>query len=401
MKWKYLLIPVFVFLSCERTSDSEEILKYFGDAKEDIGYSVAIADDGYFICGQLTMITRSTENRITKTGRKMGLIKTGFDGNTIWEKTFGDTLTGSGSKAIILDDGSVLCTGQVTVNSTTLDDIIVVKINSDGSGVQEKIYETSGNQAATDILQTSEGFLLMGTTDVARTPLTDSTGNKAGKKDILILRLDEDLNPIGTIPGKGFPNDDYGAVIIPDGENGFVIAGTTDRSEESDQGGSNIFLLRINAFGSDIGKQIIGTTAGEYVSDIEPVDNGYLIAGTLNRETSAQTIFLIKVPKDISQTPVFTKTIGDTKMWSVNAMSRYRNNYYVLAGKKGYGSTSDMLVCAIDEEGNFVEGKEKSAETDGIQVFNDVVADTVGNVIAVGKNTYETNSMITLLKFKF
>jgi hypothetical protein len=73
-------------------------------------------------------------------------------------------------------------------------------------------------------------------------------------------------------------------------------------------------------------------------------------------------------------------------MWSVNAMSRYRNNYFVLAGKKGYGSSSDMLVCAIDEEGNFVD---------------DVVSDTGGNIIAVGKNTYETNSMITLLKFKF
>jgi hypothetical protein len=401
MKWKCFLIPVFVFLSCERTSDSEEILKYYGDAKEDIGYSVAIADDSYFICGQLTEITRSSENRITKTVRKMGLIKTGLDGNTIWEKTFGDTLVGSGSKVIILDDGSVLCAGQVTVNSTTLDDIIVVKINPDGSGILEKIFKTSGNQTSADILQTSEGFLLMGTTDIARTPITDSTGNKAGKKDILITRLDKDLNQIGAIPGKGFPNDDYGTSIIPDGESGFVIAGSTDRSEESGQGGSNIFLLRINAFGNDIGKQIIGTPAGENVSDIEPVDDGYLIAGTLNRETSAQTIFLTKVLKDISQVPVFTKTIGDTKMWSVNAMSRYRNNYFVLAGKKGYGSSSDMLVCAIDEEGNFVDGKEKSAETDGIQVLNDVVSDTGGNIIAVGKNTYETNSMITLLKFKF
>jgi hypothetical protein len=401
MKWKYFLIPVFIFLSCERTNDSEEILKYYGDAKEDIGFSVAIADDGYFICGQITEITRSPENRITKTVRKIGLIKTGFDGNTIWQKTFGDTLVGSGSKVKILDDGSVICAGQVTVSSTTLEDIIVVKINSDGTGIHENIFKTSGNQSSTDILQTSNGFLLLGTTDVARTPITDSTGNKAGKKDILIIKLDQNLNQIGTIPGKGFPNDDYGAAIIPDGENGFVIAGTTDRSEEAGQGSSNILLLRVNAFGSDIGKQIIGTTAGEYVSDIEPVDDGYLVAGTINRETSNQTIFLTKVPKDISQVPVFTKTMGDTKMWSVNAMNRYKNNYYVLAGKKGYGSSSDMLVCAIDEEGNLVEGKEKSAETDGTQVFNDVVSDPSGDIIAVGKNTYETNSMITLFKFRF
>jgi len=58
-------------------------------------------------------------------------------------------------------------------------------------------------------------------------------------------------------------------------------------------------------------------------------------------------------------------------------------------------------VCAIDEEGNLVEGKEKSAETDGTQVFNDVVSDPSGDIIAVGKNTYETNSMITLFKFRF
>jgi|WetSurMetagenome_2_1015567.scaffolds.fasta_scaffold69431_2 hypothetical protein len=401
MKWKYLIIPVFILLSCDRTFDSNEILKYYGDAKEDIGSSIAIADDGYYICGQLTEITRSPENRITKTVRKMGLIKTGFDGNTIWEKSFGDTLAGSGSKVLTLDDGSVICAGQVTVNSSTLDDIIVVRLNSDGSDITQKVFKTSGNQSSTDILQTSEGFLLLGTTDISRTPLTDSTGNKAGKKDILIMRLDPDLNQIGSIPGKGFPNDDYGAAIIPDGQNGFVIAGTTDRSEEAGQGNNNILLLRINVFGNDIGKQIIGTSAGEYVSDIEPVDDGYLITGTINRETSAQNIFLTKVPKDISQVPVFTKTIGDSKIWSVNAMSRYRNNYFVLAGKKGYGSASDLLVCAIDEDGNLIDGKEKSASTDGIQILNDVASDTDGNVIAVGKNTFETNSMITLLKFRF
>jgi hypothetical protein len=59
-----------------------------------------------------------------------------------------------------------------------------------------------------------------------------------------------------------------------------------------------------------------------------------------------------------------------------------------------------MLVFAMDANGNFIEGMKKIPEGTGVQVAYDVLSDGE-DIVAVGKNTYENNSMITLLKFRF
>jgi hypothetical protein len=87
--------------------------------------------------------------------------------------------------------------------------------------------------------------------------------------------------------------------------------------------------------------------------------------------------------------------------WSVKAMSKYKSNYYVVAGQAGAASSAKMLVFLIDSEGKMVEGKEMITGSTGIQAANDVVSDNDDYVIAVGINSYENSSMITLLKFRF
>jgi hypothetical protein len=131
---KIILFVLIVFASCKRTSDNPEILKFYGDAREDIGYSVAEGDEGYYICGQATEITRSSGNIISGTSRKPCIIKTDFEGNTIWEKHFGGKLQGLASKVIVLEDGSVVAAGQVTDTVTSKTDILVVRLNSTGTG---------------------------------------------------------------------------------------------------------------------------------------------------------------------------------------------------------------------------------------------------------------------------
>ena len=72
-----------------------------------------------------------------------------------------------------------------------------------------------------------------------------------------------------------------------------------------------------------------------------------------------------------------------------------------MAGQAGTGSSAKMLIFVTDSDGNLVEGKQMIAGGTGAQVAYDVISDGDDNIIAVGKNSYETNSMISLLKFRF
>jgi hypothetical protein len=400
MKSKYSILFILVFLSaCNKTTDSGEILKFYGDVKEDIGYSIAIASDSYYIGGQLTQITRNGV-QIVSSSKKPGIIKTGYDGNTIWEKFLGGKLEGSLSKVIVLSDGSVAAAGQVTDTVTLKTDIFIAKINADGTNGVWKTYSAGGNLISKDLLQTSEGFLLLGTTDAARPVTSDSTGNLAGKKDILLIRFDNSLTIIDTPSPLGFPNNDIGVAIKPDIGGGYIITGTTERYLSKGHK-SDLLLWKINSIGISTQSAIIGGTDDEYASDFEVLDDGYLITGIVSSTTGNDSVLIKKIPLNIYSDPVFTKKIGGTSAWSVNAVCRYKSSSFVLSGTEGSSTQSKMLIFVIDAGGNLAEEKVKISGSTGVEISYDVISDSENNIIAIGKNSFGNNSMISLLKFRF
>jgi hypothetical protein len=82
-------------------------------------------------------------------------------------------------------------------------------------------------------------------------------------------------------------------------------------------------------------------------------------------------------------------------------MCRYKSSSFLLAGQYGTGLLARILIFSIDEYGNMVEGRKKITGGTGSQAANDVISDSEGNIIVVGKNSYENNSLITFLKFRF
>lgn len=407
-----ILLLIILLYSCEKNQDKPDLLlKFYGDALEDIGYSVTKVDDGYVIAGQITEVVRTGGNLIDEENseRKLGIIKTGPDGNVIWKRSFGDRLAAVGSKILALDDGSVICTGFAVDSVTLQKDIFVVKVGADGTGSLEKIYKSNGNQYGIDILKTPGGFLILGSTDVERQPLTDSTGNAAGKKDILLLHINDNLEATLSPAAIGFPGNDEGAAIRTDINGGYIIAGTTDRSDQppSVQAENNIFLFRINSDGSAIQPVIVGGILDEYASDIEVLTDSYYISGTVGSEGTVQKGYVWRISENIYAPPIVAHEIeigtssSTTASFSVKALSRYKTNSFVMAGQSGTGSSAKMLVFAADVDGNVLEGTEMILGGTGMQVAYDVISDVDDNIIVVGKNSFEKNSMISLIKFRF
>jgi len=410
MKIKYLILfMAAVLLSCERNSDTKDILlKFYGDAYEDIGYSVSETDNGYVITGQITRLTRDG-NYILSDTNKVAVIRTDYEGNSIGEpQIFGGKLPGSGTKVLTLEDETIVAVGYVVDTVTNKKDIYAVKLNP-GGDYDQLIYKRTGNQYATDVIQTQDGFLILGTTDIKREPSTEVTGNAAGKKDIFLLRVNNNLDTLAPIPAVGFIGNDEGVAIKHDLGGGYIVAGTTDRSDRpaSEQSGNNVFLLRVNSDGSTTQPRIVGGTLNETASDFEVLSDGYLIAGTIGDEGSAdQRGYIWKMPRDIYNEPDFMHEIvieqsSASAPFSINAMCKYKTSSFLLAGQHGTGLSSRMLIFSVDAFGELVEGRIKIVGGTGTQEAFDVISDDSDNIIAVGSNSYENNSMISFLKFRF
>ena len=403
---KTAIISLLLFASCQKSVDQQYTLKFYGDAYEDIGYSVTIVSDGYVIAGQFDVIKRSGGS-IVSDSKDMGIIKTGWDGNVLWKVTAGGKYNDWGSKINQLDDGSLVCVGTYTDTTTTTGttNVFVVKMSATGDIQWKKTYGGAGNQTGKDIVKTSDGYLILGSTDVARGAPGDSLGNITGNTDILLLKINDAGDSTGSVI-RGYIGNDVGKVIKPDLGGGFIVFGTTDNSDPG-QSNNNLLLMKINSSGYVTQTKILGGTADEYAGDMEVLSDGYLLVYTIGKDGDNQQISVMKLTNNIFAPPLFTNTITITNpatnetSAAVYALSKYKTNSYLLAGQSGKGTSAKMLIFEMDGSGNLVSGNQMIKGSTGAQVAYDVASGDDEYIIAVGKNSYDVNSMITFLKFKF
>jgi hypothetical protein len=404
------IITIVLFVSCEKSTEEPYTLKFYGDAYEDTGYSVAIANDGYIIAGLVTDIIRNG-NFIDSSNKSMGIIKTGWDGNVVWKVSAGGKFDDLGSKILQNPDGSLLCIGTFTDTTTIIPiqtDVFAVKVSSSGNIEWQKHYGGAGNQTGIDAVKTSAGYLILCSTDVATMSGSDSTGNIAGRTDILLMTISDNGALVETSPPYGYSGDDIGVAIKSTNDGNFIVFGTTDRSEPGlGQDGNNLILLKVNSSGKAFQTKIIGGLKEEYAADIEVLSDGYLLAYTIGKDGENQEIWVSKLKNDIYAAPYFTNQVSIVNPNSTDnsakvfAIAKYETDSFVLSGNSGKSNAAKMLVFEIDATGNLVQGHQVIKGSTGIQVAYDVTSGDDEYVIAVGKNSYDVNSMITLLKFKF
>lgn len=409
MKGRIITALVIILLtSCEKGDPDTTILKFFSKSYKETGNSVAVARDAdgkdlfYYICGQFT------DKLANNAEKRPGVLRTGTDGNMIDSAMTLSGWEGSASRIITLDNGDVICTGYV-INGSYGQDVFVWRLNSGLTTVRYKIYESSDNQYGVDILETDDGFLVLATTDKKREPAGEVTGNPQGKKDILLMMIGSDLEPLSAIPAVGFNGNDEGVAVKQDINGGFIVAGTTDRSDRpsSEQAGTNIIIVRLNSEGNTTEPRIIGGTVDEAASDFEVLNDGYLIAGVTGNTAAARRGHIWKIPVNIygpaeySHQVVIESALADKTPFNIKAMCRYKTNSFLLAGQYNTGLSARMLIFSTDVYGTADESRIKKSGGTGSQVANDVVSGYSDNIITVGSNSYESNSMICFLKFNF
>lgn len=143
---------------------------------------------------------------------------------------------------------------------------------------------------------------------------TYSQDTKGSKGNIFFLRVDINGN---IIPGSDKYFDaidlpingslankddsfiiDTGEAITSTQDGGFVLAGTLDTNADKGNGGKDLFLIKVNAFGDPVWSKTIGGAGDETPVTIRETAEGDLVICGTNKLGNYSTVFLMKTDKD-------------------------------------------------------------------------------------------------------
>ena len=156
----YLMLGYSDFDLCIIKTDSNGNLQFnqtYGGSSRDEGYSIKRTPDGGFIlAGQIT--------NQSGTGKDAILMKTDTLGDTLWTKTYGGTKDEIFNSIALTVDGGYIMTGSTSSYGSGKKDTYTVKTNNSGDTLWTFIKGDADDDIANKIIQVSDtGYAIIGT----------------------------------------------------------------------------------------------------------------------------------------------------------------------------------------------------------------------------------------------
>ncbi len=189
-------------------------------------------------------------------------------GNKIWDKTLGGSSGGDDLPRIIqLSTGDYIVagtsaspiSGDKTVANYGMDDYWVVKLDSMGNKLWDKVYggtSTESNnlyyETFSVLSDTLDAFILAGTTD---SPISgDISDTSRGVQDVWLIKLDSAGTRIWDRRFGGSGADKC-AHIIHANDNGYILCGTTSSPQDGDvsdssRGVEDCWVIKLDSLGN-------------------------------------------------------------------------------------------------------------------------------------------------------
>lgn len=304
--------------------------KTYGENNDDRGYSLQqTIDDGYIIAGVKKLGTGKYD---------IYLIKTDANGNTIWEKTYGETNDDWGISIRKTNDNGYIITGATYSTSSGSFDIYLLKIDENGDIIFKNLYENSGPDWGNNVEITQNGgFIIAGRM---------FTGNSA---DACLIKTDTNGNTVW-VKTYGGSGDDEGIAVLETLDGGYIMVGQTN---SIGAGYYDVYLIKTDVNGNTIWVKTYGGTAydaGYYIAnDI----NGYIIIGyTQSYGAGYYDVYLIKINKDgdILMEKTYGGSGDDKGIYVKPVMS---GGYIITGFTNSYGAGNyDVYLIKTDSNGN-------------------------------------------------
>ncbi len=267
----------------------------YGGNDDDGGYYVEqTADSGYVIIGYTFSFGFGQED--------VYIIKTDFNGDTLWTKTYGYTKYEHGTCIKQTPSGGYVFTGNTYSYNGYNSNLLLVGLDASGNQTWMDTYGgdtlfTEGNS----IHQTWDGgYIVVGSS------ASFSPNPNPYLSHIYLLKT----NALGSLLWSktyGGNNEDYGYDARQSSDGGFIICGTT---HSFGAGNGDIYLIKTDNTGNVIwSKTYGGPNFDDGRSVHELLNGGYLIGGTTENYGGVNS-YVCLLKTDASGTLLFSETFG-------------------------------------------------------------------------------------------
>jgi uncharacterized repeat protein (TIGR01451 family) len=389
-------------------------LYYAGASGMNNLYGLVSSGDGNYI-GAGSMYSDFTNNN-----GDVLLEKVSNTGTRIWSKLFGGNGEDKAFSICQTLDGSVVFAGytssidgNVTGNHGN-QDVWIGKCDMSGTLLWQKCLGGTGNDSAHNIIQLSDGGLLIAG---ATTSTDGNVTTNAGNADAWLIKLDANGNLIWQKTFGGSGSERFKKVqVTPDG--GYIAIGhtfSTDGIVSNNHGLSDVWVVKCDNNGNLQWQKCYGGSADDIGSDIKPVEGGGYILNSYTKSSDGDVRtnyggadqWVIKIMDN--GVIEWAKSIGTAQNESTTAILPLNRSQFVTLANQGisYGkglltkltSLNDITgIVYVDVNANGVRDTDepffnnatvKSVRTDGYKKSSGITNGIFLNSVEPG--TYETS----------
>ncbi len=325
MKSKLFFLGIMFSMCNVLAQPTIEWQKSLGGTGGDIGRSVRqTSDGGYIVAGH----TGSSNGDVSTSygGRDVWVVKLNSLGNIQWEKSIGGSGDEEAHAIQQTADGGYIIVGMSDSNNffganIGGDDILIVKLDSNGNTLWGKKYGTIGTDRGHSIRQIADGgyiasgFRANGGIWVARLDANGDiantwsnttfggaqawwaeqtsdggfivTGHFGLTPDLIVIKVD----PTSAVEWQytyGGASADYGRSVKQTPDGGYIVTGMTQSSDgdvANNYGNQDFWVLKLDASGSLEWEKNYGGTQNDFATEIQLTsDGGYVVVGQTNSD---------------------------------------------------------------------------------------------------------------------
>ncbi len=303
-------------------------------------------------------------------------------GTITFERIYGTPQDDNPAKFVIDKNGGFLFVGKTIKADENYTDMYAIKTDKYGKILWTNSYGGKYDDAASDIVQTSDGgFLLVG----------NSSSFGSGQVEAYLVKIDADGNKVWE---KSIgENKDIGiSTIINTSDGGFLLAGNTKDTQDNSR---DALLIKTDGSGNVSWKKHYGTADGESASDVKSTsDGGYIFAGSdANSSSGDFNVYVVKT--DGSGNEQWSKSLGGSNWDLGKAIIQTSDGGYIVSGytvSSGAGA-EDGYLLKLDSNGKEEWGKAFGYEHN--EELNGVVQTPDGGYLASGSTVTYFSTQFT------
>ncbi len=315
-------------------------IKNYGGSRRDVAADIIKSDEGgYLIIGG----TESNDNQIAlnRGSSDVWVVKISDVGELVWELTLGDTLWDDAKDVVQDQDGNYVILSR-TQKVSTLDDFLITKIDQQGNVIWNNVYGGSENDLPSIILETENGYFIMGSSRSADMSVSDNNG----ELDYWILKID--LN------GNQLWNKNYGSEgseilnsAIKTSDGNLIIIGRVLQLDPSLDNGK-FLMTKLNTDGDLVWEKVFGGSEIDNPTQVGELLNGNFIVvgyssssdGDLTLNNGNNDFWILQISKDGNI--INTKSFGGSDSDRLTQMTLHEDRILVA----GHSYSNDLEIAS-------------------------------------------------------